>query len=323
MTTEITKLDEETTISTGEMEVFLSMVSRLNKQSVEKHFEAYVDVDWDNPEYKIDPSDPAWKLPEDDPLGGTEWYRNLDPEIQARIGLERVVTAAKIGLQFENVLKRGLLEFAFKLDNNDPSFRYVMHEITEECQHSMMFQELVNRSGIDVKGLSAPIRFAARFVTFLGAFFPELFFLFVLGGEDPIDYVQRQLLKRNDNHPLLERIMRIHVTEEARHLSFARNYLKMRVPKISAIKRFRLSISAPVLLGIMALQMLYPSRDLIKEFKMPRSVIKEAYKNNPEAKQVVKDSVAKVRKLCYEIGLINPVSLRLWKLFGIWQNPQS
>ena len=40
-------------------------------------------------------------------------------------------------------------------------------------------------------------------------------------GEDPVDHMQRQILRgTNELPPILERLMRIHVTEEARHLSF-------------------------------------------------------------------------------------------------------
>ena len=74
----------------------------------------------------------------------------------------------------------------------------------------------------------------------LGRRFPELFFIFVLGGEDPIDHVQRETLRsERELHPLLERIMRIHVTEEARHLSFARHYLKREVPKLGPFSSSR------------------------------------------------------------------------------------
>jgi hypothetical protein len=53
----------------------------------------------------------------------------------------------------------------------------------------------------------------------------QLFVLFVLGGKDPIDYVQHLELRAGGRAtPLLKRIMRIHVTGEARHhLSFARH----------------------------------------------------------------------------------------------------
>ena len=50
------------------------------------------------------------------------------------------------------MLKRGLLEFASTLPNGAPEFRYAYHEIIEEAQHSLMFQEFVNRSGFDAAG---------------------------------------------------------------------------------------------------------------------------------------------------------------------------
>src|SRR2546422_6411847 len=68
----------------------------------------------------------------------------------------------KIGTQFENVLQRGLLEFAWTLANGAPEFRYVYHEVIEEGQHSLMFQEFVNRTGFDVAGLGFLDRLRGR-----------------------------------------------------------------------------------------------------------------------------------------------------------------
>src|SRR5678816_4149809 len=134
----------------------------------------------------------------------------------------------KIGVEFESVLKRGLLEYAAKLPSGSREFRYVYHEVIEEAQHSLMFQEFVNRTGFDIKGLAWWQRIGARQVIRFARTFPELFFVFVLGGEDPIDHVQRSLLRSGRPvHPLLKRIMQIHVTEEARHLCFARHYLSL------------------------------------------------------------------------------------------------
>ena len=72
----------------------------------------------------------------------------------------------------------------------------------------------------------------------LGARFPELFFVFVLGGEDPIDHAQRlALAERDDLHPLVRRMSQIHITEEARHLCFARSFLREHVPELTPRKR--------------------------------------------------------------------------------------
>ena len=53
---------------------WLSLLDRLNDLSITKHFDAYVDVPWDDPAYALDPTDPRWELdPGLDPLGATEW----------------------------------------------------------------------------------------------------------------------------------------------------------------------------------------------------------------------------------------------------------
>src|SRR5205807_3354664 len=239
-----------------------------------------------------DPEDPRWEMDADGDLGATDWYKAQPQGVRARIGLHGIVSAMKTGLQFESVLKRGLLEYANTLPNNAPEFRYAYHEVIEEAHHSLMFQEFVNRSGLNPPGMPKLMQFGARGVVKLGRRFPELFFLFVLGGEDPIDYVQRQELRSGKEiHPLLERIMRIHVTEEARHLSFARSYLRRHVPELGFVKKRMLGVRVPFILGSMAGMMLRPSKATIRKYRIPKSVIKEAFDKNPEARQFVRDSI--------------------------------
>jgi hypothetical protein len=286
---------------------WLSLLDRLNHQSVHRHFDAYADVDWDSPELALDPEDPRWELSGDDPLGQTSWYRQLPASTRARIGCDLIASKMKIGLIFESILKRGLLEF-----------RYAYHEIIEEAQHSLMFQEFVNRSGLDAAGLSPIERFGSRRVIRLGRSFPQLFFLFVLGGEDPIDYVQRRELRAGKEiHPLLERIMRIHVTEEARHLSFARHYLKRTVPGLGPIRRTRLALAAPVILGSMAQMMLKPSPQIVRKYQIPRQVIAEAYTRNPHHRAQTTASLAKVRALCTQLGLTRARYGILWNVLRL------
>ncbi|MGH2474408.1 MAG: diiron oxygenase, partial [Candidatus Limnocylindrales bacterium] len=155
-------LDEE-----QEDDRFTALLGRLSRQSVVKHFDAYADVDWDHPDHAIDPRDPRWELDSGSGLAGTDWYRSLPAETRARIGLHGITSNMKAGLQFENVLKRGLLEYAFRLPDGSPEFRYVYHEVIEEAQHSLMFQEFVNRSGFDAAGLGRLERFGARFIVTL------------------------------------------------------------------------------------------------------------------------------------------------------------
>jgi hypothetical protein len=302
----------------GGREGFAELVLRLSRLSVTKHYDAYADMPWDEPACRIDSRDSVWQLDDNHPLGATAWYRNELPETRSSIGLHLAVCAMGTGVHFENVLTRGLLEFAISLPDGAPEFRYAYHEVIEESQHTLMFREFVNRSGLDPGDAGLLVRVGGRIVVWMARLFPELFFLFVLGGEDPIDYVQRTVLRSGrEVHPLLRRLMQIHITEEARHLCFARAYLRERVPALGALGRYLLSVAAPLVLGTMARRMLDPPTALARTYLVPRAVLDEAYRRNPKHHAEVHRSLEKVRQLCRDLGLLTRPALLVWRALGI------
>lgn len=303
----------------GRGESYTALLARLSRNSVVKHFDAYADVDWDAPEHRIDATDPAWDLPADHPLGATAWYQGLPPETRARLGLHLIASQVKLGIEFERVLKQGLLNFASTLPDRSPEHRYVYHEVIEEAQHSLMFAELLRRIDLDVPGLGWLDRLGSRRVARLGRKFPELFLLFVLGGEEPIDHAQRDTLRSGRTvHPLLRRVMQIHITEEARHICFAREYLRQHVPRLPLRRRVSLMVQAPLLLAEMAHQMMRPSSHVVRTYGMPEAVVDEAFRRNPAHRAFVAESLDGVRRLCAELGLVGGRSIGLWRRLGIW-----
>ena len=61
MTAVTTTLAVEERTDVADTDAFKSLVERLSRQSVTKHFDAYADVAWDDPEMQIDPTDPRWE----------------------------------------------------------------------------------------------------------------------------------------------------------------------------------------------------------------------------------------------------------------------
>ncbi len=298
-------------------ESYEALLMRLSRQSVHKRYECYRDIEWDAPEYAVDPRDPRWALPASDPLGGTDWYQNLPVDERARLGLYRLATFMKVGLQFENVLSQGLLRFALSRPERSVEQRYAYHELIEESHHSMMFAEFIRRTGLDIPGLSRGWQRLDRLVVALAEKFPELFFVFVLGGEDPIDHAQRMALaNRDDMHPLVKRMSQIHITEEARHLCFARSFLREHVPKLSSTKRAVLAVAAPAILRLTAELMLRPSPHLTRTFAIPEDVVEEAFTRNVAYRALTMESLSKVRALVDELGLMTPRTARLWRSLG-------
>jgi hypothetical protein len=130
--------------------------------------------------------------------------------------------------------------------------------------------------------------------------------------------VQRRLLRRDQPvHPLVERIIRIHVTEEARHLSFARHYLKRNVPELSRSRRAALAVGAPLILAVMARLMLRPSTQVVARHDIPRDVIARAYGHNEQHRARTAESLQKVRSLCAELGLLGRSYRLFWRALGL------
>jgi hypothetical protein len=290
----------------------------LSEASVNQHFDAFLDIDWDNPDFAIDPKDERWILPEADVLGRHPWYQALPKDEQIRIGLYRQANVTKVGLQFEQILIAGLMTYAFKLPNGSPEFRYSTHEATEECHHTQMFQEFVNRSGQDVPGGSRFFQAVGPILPLAARLVPFGFFYGVLAGEEPIDHVQKSILRAGDDmHPLLQRIMQIHIAEEARHIGFAHQYLEHKAPRLKRYERGILSVAVPIIMRWLCDEILVPSRRARKDMGIPRSVVKDLYWDKPESRKMLRDLFGDVRMLAEDTQMMNPVSRRVWKLMKI------
>ncbi len=147
------------------------------------------------------------------------------------------------------------MQYAFFAPNGSPEYRYCLHESVEECNHSMMFQEMVNRIGLDVPGMPRWLRWLAPVVPFYAGPLPNAFFFGVLGPvKVPFDHLQTNLLREPEPrsvHPIMENLIAIHVAEEARHISFAHEYLRKRVPNLLWFSRFWLSLFVPVVMRML------------------------------------------------------------------------
>lgn len=294
------------------------LLERLCTAAVNRRYEAYRDIAWDDPDMAVDPDDPRWELAADHPLGATEWYRAQPAGVRSRIGLNLTAGFMYTGRVFEGVLCRGLIAFATTQPHDSLEYRFALHEVIEESHHSLMFQEFVNRAGLPVPVVDAGFVAETERVAAYGATFPELLFVYALGGEDPIDHVQREAHRKSDGgHPLTRRISQIHIVEEARHTAFARGYLRRNVPKLDDERRGELAVTIPGLLGVMAAMMMQPPQHIIDTYDIPPAVIDEAYTDNPVHRELLVAALAKIRALCTELGLLNADTEPLWRDAGL------
>ncbi|WP_054813483.1 AurF N-oxygenase family protein [Nocardia arizonensis] len=291
----------------------------LSEGSVNRHFDPFEDIDWDNPDFDPDAGPQRWILPvSGDSLGRHPWYQALPEERKIAIGKYRQANVAKVGLQFESILISGMATHNFGLPNGSPEFRYCSHEMIEEHNHTLMFQEMVNRIGLDVPGMGPLVSKFKYLAAPVAAKFPNLFFMAVLAGEEPIDHIQKAILRSGEEvHPIMRGVMAIHVAEEARHISFAHEFLEQHVPEQNAANKLVLSIAMPIVMWILGRSIYTPPRSFWQEFDIPADVRKELFYGSEAAKREFADFFGDVRALAEKTGLMNPVARRVWKMLGI------
>jgi hypothetical protein len=198
----------------------------------------FTEVDWDLP---ID--DRAYHLPPEWlPLFGTAaWDAMTEPE---RIAYSRHECAALCGagIWFENRLMQLVLRHLAELPVTSPAHRYLLVEVADECRHSTMFGEFIRRAGTPA--------YAPVLTDSLGAIdsLPggrAMGYLLILAVEELLDMTNRATMRDERVHPVSRQIAKVHVLEEARHVSFAKTYLTELWPTIPADERAAASDLAP------------------------------------------------------------------------------
>ncbi len=297
---------------------YAQMLAALSANSLRHRFEPYSDIDWNAPQFEIVDDDPRWILGAADPVGRHCWYREQPRGTQIAIGKWRQANLAKASSHLESILVRGLMQYTFWIPNGSPEYRYCLSEAIEECNHSLMFQEVVNRIGADVAGIPRWLRWFSQLLPLSAGPLPNVFFFGVLAGEEPIDHMQRDMLRAETRpHPLIAHVAAVHIAEEARHISFAHEYLRRRVPLLRASRRFVLSLYVPLIMRVLAQAILVPPRSFFRTFGVPRSVRRTMFFRSAESQLALRAMFGDVRMLCEELGMLNPSARLMWRLCGI------
>jgi hypothetical protein len=186
-------------------------------------------------------------------------------------------------------------------------FRYAMYELIEEAKHTLMFQTFIDRSACNPPRMRWIDRWISTRIERAGARSPELFFVWVLAGEIFVDADNRRRLEqRAQLHPVLERILQIHVIEEARHMRFAEVYLRQHWAGLGALQRLRIRAMLPIIMNGAAAVMLQPSPALVRRFRIPRAVLREAFGRGTPHRARVRAIAAPVHQLLHTRPLSRP-----------------
>jgi hypothetical protein len=300
-----------------------AFADKLSQATVAKHYHPIEDVDWSRP---IDLE--SFHFPEHAlSIYGTDAYERLTPIERRLLSLHESVSYFSTGIWLENMLMYGFLYHLYAMDYADPDVRYMLHEVADEANHSVMFHEWIRRVGMGYVPVTRLGHFLGRFgERHMPRINPYLFFIGILTGEEPPDHIARLARQDEALHPTVRRILEIHSIEEGRHIAYAREYLLRNFSTAPRWRRLHARLIAPfVVLSI--LNEFYVPRWPVAYDKAPgelrfrpetKALIDAARRGrNPQRAAFRRETLGRLVAFLEEIGAIDASARRRWRRFGL------
>jgi len=281
---------------------------RLLKGSVKKSYAPVVDIDWDAP---LDP-DKFFLPPKTVSLYGTPLWENMTREQRIELSRQELANTLSAGIWFENILNQALLR---KMMHQDPTANATHYELTElgdETRHMVMFGKAIDRIGAKPVRPKLYQRLIINALPF--TFQGSLLWVAALIGEEIFDSLQRQMMDDDELQPMVQRLMRIHVTEEARHIQFARDGLRKRVPDMRRVNRWWVANLNGV--GGLFFRYLFTNRVQYRRVGLDAGAARRMARNSGHRRETQILGFAPLAAFLEEVGLMGPIARRMWRRTG-------
>lgn len=283
--------------------------NRLLRSSAKASHDPLTEIDWDAPidtgRYGMPPHRVS--------LYGTALWDRLTEAQRKELSRQEVASIACIGIWFEAILMQMLIRHAYDRDPTTSHIQYAYTEIADECRHSVMFARFIRKMGAPHYRLPPVPHLLGKFfkatsngpLTFAGALFVE----------ELLDQAQREAMADESIEPLTRAVSRIHVTEEARHMRYAREEIIRDWPERGALTRAHSRIVLALVAAISTAHLIHP--DCYARVGLDPKQARRAARHNPHwraskawlARQAVETFTA--------AGLIRGLSWRIWRRAGL------
>ena len=286
-----------------------AVAERLLRSSLDHSYEPSIDVDWTaalvEGRYGISPERCS--------LYGTELWDGLTEEQRVTLSNHEICSIAQVGLWFEVILMQMLVRYTYDRDPRTGHVRYALTEIADECRHSIMFAKLADRFDV-------PDYRPGRLVHNLGRLFAATaygptMFAGVLVAEETLDQLQRESMRDERVQPLCRMVNRIHVTEEARHVRYAREELAALMPRLTSFQRRLAQALTPIVAYVVIRSYINP--DVYASVGLDPQVARRAALSNPYHRDTIAWSARKVMPFLREVGIVGGPFARLWRRAGL------
>ena len=203
------------------------LATRLLRSSERHSYDPVVDLDWAAP---LDPTVPAMPLHRLS-LYGTPLWESLDDERRVQLSWHEWASITSVGLWFEVILMQGLLRYVYDRSPHSAHAQYGLTEVGDETRHAVMFGRIAEQLAPGARYRpSARVHSLGRLFKTLGS--GPAFFSATLVAEETLDRLQRDMQDDPSILALTRDSSRIHVTEEARHVSYAREAVLRQTPQL-------------------------------------------------------------------------------------------
>ena len=278
---------------------------RLLKSSAKNSYDPEVDLDWQAPLPASQPYIPFHRSS----LYGTRLWERLDEQQRVELTKHEFASMASVGLWFEILLMQMLLKDIYSADPTTNHVHYALTEVADECRHSTMFGKAVDRVGAPAYGATPLIHHGGKLLVALASG-PSMY-ASILVAEEVLDRFQRDQMYDEHVQPLVRMVNRIHVLEEARHVTFAREEVVRRVRECNhaqlAYHRWLTAVVSYCIVTSLVNPRVYRAVGLD-----PALARKEAWRN-PNYQDTLHWCGEKIMPFLDEVGLVGKPGTHLWK----------
>lgn len=179
-----------------------------------------------------------WLPPEAISLHGVPEFMALPEADRMHLSHYEFLSFIEAGLWLEGMFMERVARSMRQDVRNHAALKYRLHELREEAGHSLMFLELMERSG-----LSIPYRRHSRLrlANLFGRYAPLEslgFWMATVIGEDIPDRLNRYIRHNSQQVcPTIVEMSTLHLIDEARHITYAREMVESRLAWLRSWQR--------------------------------------------------------------------------------------
>jgi para-aminobenzoate N-oxygenase AurF len=278
---------------------------RLLNSSADKFYDPEVDIDWNAPLVEGKIYVPEHRIS----LYGTPLWDRMSEEQRIELGKHEVASVASNGIWFEVLLMQMLLKVVYRIDPTTRHAQYALTEIADECRHSTMFARAIEKVGAPAYGPPPILRQLGKLLPVVG-YGPALYGS-ILIAEEILDRIQRESMADPQVQPLVRMVNRIHVLEEARHVTFARQEV---VRGMAKLRKWELPYQRFLIAAVsFAITRSLINPRVYSAVGLDRAEAAEAARNNPHFHETLKWSGERIMKFLDEAGLVAAPGIPLWR----------